>query len=284
MIARMNFRRALVFAALCACTGCAPRNWFQSQFVDARTVVGAHVPPFEPATGDPQFANGKLPSADGKKMLEDGYVRIGKSVFTCQDCATGYEEPAKKAAKAVGAAFVIVYQRVEGKSIENRTVLVDTYQFDVEWESETTTQAVSDGEGNVSYENEYSSTPHMKEKYREETRAIQHDQTAYLATFWAKAKPNPLGVFTRRLTKSEIAALNHLGVTAVAVSVVVTGSPAARGGIVEGDFLTAFGDTPIAKATPLHDQITRNAGQHVTVHALHANGSPFTAEITLGAL
>jgi hypothetical protein len=280
----MKLRRALVFAALCGCIGCSSRNWFQSYFVDSRTQLGAHVPPVEGATGDPQFANGKLPSADGKKMLEDGYVRIGRSEFTCQDCATGYEDAAKKAAKAVGAAFVIVYQRNKGSSIEHRTELVDTGQFDVEWETESTQRPVTDSEGNASYENDTTTTPHMKEKYVEQEREIQHDKTAYLATFWAKAKADPLGVFTRHLTKPEMEALGRMHIAgAAAVSVVVHGSPAEKAGIVEGDFITSIGDTALTKSTPLHDQITSNAGQHVTIHALHANGSPFTAEITLGA-
>ncbi len=281
----MNLHRVMIVAALCGGVACAPRNWFQSHFVDARTTLGAHAPPTEPATGDPQFANGSRPSTDAKKMLEDGYVRIGTSEFTCQDCAEGYENAAKKAAKAVGAAYVIVYQRNAGVSTEYRKELVGTGQYEYDWEEETSLRAVDDGQGGTRYETETSYHPHAEEKMEEQTYTVQHDKIAYYATFWAKAKPDPLGIFLRHLKKSEAEALGRMHIAAAAaVGVVVRGSPAANGGIVEGDFLTAIGDTPLTKATPLHDQISKNAGQHVTIHGLHANGSPFTAEVTLGAV
>jgi C-terminal processing protease CtpA/Prc len=280
----MKLQRVMIAAALCGGIGCAPRNWFQSHFVDARTTVGAHPRPTEPATGDPQFANGGRVLDDEKKLLEDGYVRIGTSEFTCQDCAEGYENAAKKAAKAVGAAYVIVYQHDAGVSTEYRKELVGTGQYDYDWEEETSQRAVDDGQGGTRYETETTYQPHVHEKMEEQTNAIQHDKIAYFATFWAKAKPDPLGVYTRRLTKAEHGALQRMHLTAVAVWIVVRGSPAANGGIAAGDFLTSFGDTPIAKATPLRDQISKNAGQHVTIHGLHANGSPFTAEVTLGAV
>ena len=96
--------------------------------------------------------------------------------------------------------------------------------------------------------------------------------------FWAKAKPDPLGVLVRDLTNDE---KSRAGVPAVMIYAVVRGSPAASAVLGRNWVITSIGDTPTGDSAAFHAQVLAHVGQRVTIRGRNNHG-PFAIEVALG--
>jgi hypothetical protein len=268
----VRLREVVALLALLASTGCGHTNYFQKYYLDARSEPGGYVPPIERSTVATEYRGGKNLHVESRRMLEDGYVVVGSSDFVCTDCFF-YQPDLQQVAQSNGAAVVIVYSRQVGKTVQHWTqeVMVGIGSESTEGSSTTTCQggecSTESTPGTVSWH------PIFEKREGDD----YHFKEAHLALFWAKAKPDPLGVFVRDLTAKEA---THLGSRGALVYAVVRGSPASAAGLARGDVLTSVGDAVI-DAAALRAQILTLAGQRVTLHGLHRR-HPFTIEVPLG--
>jgi hypothetical protein len=259
--------------ALLASTGCGHTNYFQKNYLDARPQPGRYVPPIERATADADCREGQNLHLESRRMLEDGYVVVGSSDFVCTDCYF-YRPDLQQVAQSNGAAAVIVYSRQVGKTVQHWTeeVMIGIGSDSTEGTSSTVCQGgectTESTPGTVTWH------PIVEKREHDD----YHFKEAHLALFWAKAKPDPLGVFARNLTAKEAATLEIRG--GVLVYAVVRGSPAAAAGLARGDVLTAVGDSAVDAAS-LRAQILTLAGRRATLRGYHRR-RPFTIEVPLG--
>jgi hypothetical protein len=219
-----------------------------------------------PVTGPPQLVTSTNMRADAIRMMENGYLLLGRSKFN------GPVVDPRKAldlAKEIGACAVIVQQEY----LDTITESVPVSEYIPPHEKTVTIKDDSmwgsgQREITVKVDGEYKTTyvPQTLDYY---------EQTA---TYWAKSQPPIFGVLVRGLDpqlRQELET-NH-GVLIVAV---ITGSPAFTADMLRGDIIVSVAGERIQGTDHFFDLVIANSGATVPVEVLR-NGQPLSFSIAI---
>jgi hypothetical protein len=248
----------LVAAVGVALIGCS--NPFRETY-ESRLELwsGAEPSALLPATGPPKLVTSDRLRRDAVRMMENGYVLLGRSQFTGTDIDG---RAALAQAEDVGASVVLLqaeYAKTVTEAvpmtewIPDRTV---TYTIVEEVQTGPDAGALVEREVTRTIEGEFQTY------YIPETS----DYYDVAATFWAKAKAPRFGVLVQPLTneaKQEIE--SNRGVM---VRTVIIDSPAYEADVLPGDIITRFGDDRVESAAQLFSLIEEHAGEEVSIEVV----------------
>ncbi len=238
----LPFTQAVLFLAvliLCGPMGCTSNPY--SQFYVAKP-QGASLkkdPYLVPNYSDPHVFGGLSPEADGRQMVENGYVMIGYSSFGAPYVDAG---AAVKQAKKLKAKVVVLYPggAQQGKPGQHSLSPLQTIGASV--------------------------SPWLDPYFR--PNASHSTYYDVLATYWVKHKPSIFGAWFNQQDwrgYRTLQARNGLLVTAVERD-----SPASKANILTGDVLNEINGSPLSIVN-VHKVLEALAGKKVQVN-LTRNG------------
>lgn len=247
---RSHSRFVPLLSALVLCAGCA--NPFRSGYESRleRWPKG-EVERLLPADAPAKLLTSTNMRRDAIRMMEEGYLLLGRSKFTGPAVNPG---EARSLAKEVGASVVLVQQEF----VESVAEAVPVSEWIPPREVTYTMRQEVDGE--------------IVE--REVTREVQGEfQTRYVpettdyyehrATYWAKSKPPIFGVLVHSMQDRD---RQRIGSNrGVVVSAVINDSPAFDADILRGDVITAVSGTVMTSPDQFFDYVVANQGKEVQV-------------------
>ena len=222
--------------------------------------------------GPPQLLTSDNMKNDAKSMLETGFVLLGRAKFQEEKLD---ESMALQQAQAIGAWVVLVSNKYVGT--ETQSVPIG------EWTPDQTTTTTE----NVQIQRDPNKPPVDIQRQVTQTTPgqlqityvpVSVDYYDYSATFWAKAKPSPIGVLVQPLTV--VLKKTYQTNKGVVVKIVVQKSPAYNANVLEGDVLVSLAGEDIETPDQFFDLISRNAGKTVDLNLIR-NGQPLTISIKL---
>ncbi|MES2353950.1 MAG: hypothetical protein V4568_05980 [Pseudomonadota bacterium] len=220
---------------------------------------------FHSTTSTPEIRHGGDPKNDDTKMLEDGYVRVGYSIFNGQKIA---EAEAATQAKAVGADVVIIYFKYASTGYGAMPFFLPDTQ---------TLTASALGAPGVSPISGAANMP-MTANPTAMFPSMNVHRYDHFASYWTKAPPAIFGAVIEEFTVNE--RQRNGGNIGVVVSAVVKRSPAFMKNIARGDVIKRIGDIDTWESQSYSEAITRYAGMSVKVVLLR-NGAEIDKKILL---
>lgn len=238
-----------LFALLCGCAN--PYTQFYTDQVEGRSI--RELPMLVTHDGDPQLYATADHERDGRALFENGYVLIGYSTFNAGPVDS---DQAIRHAKKVGAALVLLQSQYTN-------TLMGTIPYTVQNPSQTVTTYHSGSVYGSGGYGGYSGTSTTTVPGGYTTHQIPYaiNRYDYAATFWAKAKPLPLGVQVNDLTDDLRKQIGRN--RGVVINVVVKGSPAFNADMMRGDIITKINDEIVSDAQSFGMTVARYAGQEV---------------------
>jgi len=203
--------------------------------------------------------------ADGKRLLENGYVFIGESSFY-GPATRSNQEQAVTQGKKVGASVVLF----KSEYMDTRSGVIPYTVANPAVVSTVNTSGTVYGNGGSA---SYSGTGTVTTPGGYSTYAIPYsvDRNNFYASYWAKRDPNKihLGMFYRPLDD----ATRHRLETKIGlqVAIVIRGTPAFNANFLEGDILLKISGRDITDAQSLNAELTQLAGQRVTFDLLRGD-------------
>ncbi|WP_144162831.1 PDZ domain-containing protein [Paraburkholderia sp. BCC1885] len=212
----------------------------------------------------PVIIRGSDPETDYQTMFGDGFRLLGYSSFNGKE---GREYQVKQQAEAVKAVRVLLYEKYSGAE---QTAVPLTLPNTA---SATTNFYGSGGYGTATTTMTGSTTTMVPISVR------RYDQ---MATFWIRAKPNPvLGIDIRDLTPQQRAILQtNKGVT---VNAVQKDTPAYDADLLKGDILKSVGSIEVTDGRELQQLLQKFAGQKVKVEFIR-DGKLVSKDIKLNPI
>jgi predicted metalloprotease with PDZ domain len=107
---------------------------------------------------------------------------------------------------------------------------------------------------------------------------VNTDYFDYSASFWAKAKPSPIGVLVDDLTDQ--LRKEYQTNKGVVVEVVVRGTPAFNADVLKGDILVSLAGEEIQGEDQFFDVVSRHTGETVDLNLIR-DGQAKTLSLTL---
>jgi len=214
-----------------------------------------------PPTGKVEIVTSTDIEADSVRMMEAGYLLLGRSKFQGKELDP---EAARDTAKDLGASVVFV------KSEYAKTVheAVPMEHWSTVRHERPANARTSPGGGD---------TMHGEYKVRFVQRPVDYFDLS--ATFWAKSKPPILGVIVESSAGAATAAPDTRGVL---VRAVINGSPAATAGILREDVIVRFAGTEIATPDAFFAAVVANKGRTVDVDVVRvATGKELSLRVVL---
>lgn len=206
-----------------------------------------------PATAVPRLVKTVNLQEDSRKLAEDGYTLLGRTGFN--DVETD-DALALKHGQAVGAEVVLLWRRFTGAYQHVSTSVVP----------DMSTGIVTDSQGRSVSVTTYGQRSEVDTYY---TRHYD-----YIALYWARRLPDPLGVDLRDLSVEERQKLRSN--QGAVIETVVKRTPAFFANLIVGDVITAIDGVPVVDAAQAATLLEQRRGKKVV---LTRNGSPF--EVTL---
>jgi hypothetical protein len=262
-------------ATLALLTGCA--SGFETYYRPAppATLVMATPSLLPPPPTPAVYMHSADVQADGKRLLEGGYVFIGDSSFY-GPANRSNEEQAVEQGKKVGASVVLF----KSQYMDTRSgVIPYTVANPAVVSTVNTSGTVYGSNGNSA---NYSGTGTVTTPGGYSTYAIPYsvDRNTFYASYWAKRDPNKihLGLNYGPLNDAQRHRLERN--TGLQVSIVVQGTPAFNANFLEGDILLKMNGADITDVPSFSADVVRLAGQRVTFDLLR-DGQPRTIALTL---
>lgn len=200
---------------------------------------------------DPKLIQGSDDEMDSMKMLEDGYVLIGYSLFNSGDVNIS---DAIDQAKTVKAAVVFVYSKHTNTESGVLPLTRPNKQT-----SMTNIQGNIYGPGGfATYSGNTSTTT-----YGTKTTYVPYtvNKSDYLATYWAKRKPPIFGAYLVDLTdddRRKISSNKGMRITAV-----IKNSPAFFSDIFRGDIIKQIGEVEVYNEEKYKEALEKYRGKTV---------------------
>ena len=222
--------------------------------------------------GEPKLVTSTNMKNDSHSLLEDGYVLLGRAKFRDP---TLDESQAIEQGKAVGAWVVLVSHQYVNTVTES--VPFGQWTPDQTTVTEQTAQIQRDpNKPPVTVQNQTVQT--VQGQFQTTYVPVNMDYYEYSATFWAKAKPSPIGVLVESLNDDQKKQLQTN--KGVVVEVVIRGTPAYEADVLKGDVLTSLADEQIQTPDQFFDIVGRHQGEPVTL-ILIRDGQAKTLSLTL---
>ncbi len=202
----------------------------------------------EAPKGDVEIVTSKDIEADALRMMENGYLLLGRSKFRGKEVDPA---SARDVAKELGASIVFV--KAEYATTVREAIPMERWtpagRDRVAMERPTGSRAV----GGAAMQGEY--------KVTYQRRAVDYYDTA--TTFWAKSKPPIFGVIVEKFAGSgtDVQSAGR----GVVVRAVIGSSPASRAGILPEDIVVRFAGTEITEPDQFFATVVANKGRLVEV-------------------
>jgi PDZ domain len=257
---RARICSAAMFVVVIA--GCATPNPYATHFT--RAVRGAPVAAeqvFAAPDAPPQVYHTEDLAKDAYALRENGFGVIGEARFNASRLDDGL---AVEQAHVIGATIVLIRSR---------------YSHTVTGSIPYTTYAPPI----VVRDRHSASDVYVTVPGQYQTNYVPYAETRndYVALFWGRLKPGPLGIFYSDLDLDVRQQLERN--TGAQVDVVVKGSPAFRANLLPGDVIVAFAGEPVESADALTRALAQHAGQDVTIDVLR-KGQARRIALTLNPL
>ncbi len=221
---------------------------------------------------EPKLVTSNNMKSDSHSLLEDGYVLLGRAKFRDPKLD---ESEALEQAKAVGAWMVLVSHQYVNTVTES--VPFSQWTPDQTTVTEQTAQIQRDpNKPPVTLQNQTVQT--VQGQFQTTYVPVNMDYYEYSATFWAKAKPSPIGVLVEPLTDDQRKQLQTN--KGVMVEVVIRGTPAYEADVLKGDVLMSLADEQIQTPDQFFDIVGRHQGEPVIL-ILVRDGQAKTLSLTL---
>jgi hypothetical protein len=253
-LVRKGLLSVLFSSLLSLPAGCASNGFRETYQSSLERWPSGEVSRLVPRRGDVAILTSSNVERDEIRMMENGYLLLGRSRFQSPEIDPG---AARSVATDLGASLVLVkteYARtVEDAQPVERWVNVHGDP------SRSSTGAPSTRAMLGEFRTTYVRTP------------VSYYESA--ATFWAKSKPPIFGVLVegtgQRTTSSDSYGAPTTG-RGVVVRAVIVESPAAKAGIVRDDVIVSFGGTTITDPDQFFDTVVADKGRDVEVDVVHA--------------
>jgi len=257
--ASMRWALSLALVAAAVLAGCATSNPYATHFT--RAVPGSPVAAgqvFEAPDAPPQVYHTDDLDKDAYALRENGFGLIGAARFNASRLDDGL---AIEQAHAVGATVVLV--RSKYSHTVTGSIPYTTYAPPI-----------------VVRDRHSSSDVYVTVPGQYQTNYVPYSEARndYVALFWGRLKPGPLGIFYGDLDLDVRQQLERN--TGAQVDVVVKGSPAFRANLLPGDVIVALRGEPIESAEALTQALSRYAGEDITIDVLR-KGEPRRIAVTL---
>jgi hypothetical protein len=212
-----------------------------------------------PPSGAVEIVTSNDIEADAIRMMENGYLLLGRSKFRGTELDA---DAARDAAKSLGASVVFV-----------KSEYAKTVREAVPIERWTTARAPAGNRDALGG----GDPMHGEYKVRFVQRKVDYFDLS--ATFWAKSKPPIFGVIVEN---SGGVTTQSSGARGVVVRAVIAGSPAARAGLQREDVIVRFAGGEITTADGFFDSVIANKGRTVEVEIVRVSqGKDFKIELQL---
>ncbi len=257
----------LILLVVCACANPFRKSYTSSLERWPSGEVGRLLAPEGPA----KIVTSNDMRRDAIRMMEDGYLLLGRSVFRSPEVDP---KLARKVSEEIGASVILVAQR-------HATSLTEAVPMSV-WipdrEITTTETGVVQGGPNAGQMWERETTKVIEGEFRTQYIPETTDYYDYAATYWAKSKPPIFGVLVAALDERERQQLQSN--RGVSVRAVIRRSPAFQSDILRGDILTRIADLDVFDPDQFFDAVVANQGKKVALEYFR-NGEKKTIAVQL---
>lgn len=262
MTTNLRLLRGLVLGLSAAILACASNNAFKEKYQSSlERWPSGEVNRLLPSEGKVDIVTSTDTQRDAIKMMENGYLLLGRSKFRSQQVDA---DAAREVARELGASVVLLRKQyattVQGAVATERwfpSSRADAPVTDPSRPEAPSAQTV-DQNARATVQGEFRTT------YVPQTI----DYYDFAATFWAKSKPPIFGVLVE-------APGPHIrektGGSGVVVRAVINDSPAASAGVLGGDVIVKFAGTDIGGTDQFFDTVVKNAGKEVDVDLLRGS-------------
>lgn len=262
-------------AALALLTGCV--SGFEKYYHPAPAATLAQAapqllpPPPQPAVN----LHSADVQADGKRLLEDGYVYIGESSFY-GPANRSNQKQAVEQGKKVGASLVLF----KSEYMDTRSGVIPYTVANPSVVSTVNTSGTVYGSNGNSASYNGTGTVTTPGGYSTYNIPYSVDRNTFYASYWAKRDPSKihLGMFFRPLDDATRHRLERN--TGAQVAIVMRGTPAFNANFLEGDILLKINGQDIIDGQSLTAELPQLAGQSVTFSILRGD-EPRTISVTL---
>jgi S1-C subfamily serine protease len=256
MLSTVRPQAWMILLGTIAFTACASNPY--SQFYVDRAQSGRSIPASPSETI--QVLHGNDPDQDFVSMAENGFALLGFANFNGPAARVGQ---ALDQGQRVGATIVVLYGKYTGTVTGSVPIVLPNQPIT----ATTSEHGIVSGPGGTAV---YSGTAVTtisggSTAYNIPYRVDRYDQ---FASFWAKAKPPILGVYSRDLDQAERSALQRN--RGVVVTAVVKGSPAFASDILRGDILLQVEGTEVLDVNQMNSLLLANAGRRVVIQVMRS--------------
>jgi len=267
----MCFRRlgATVASVAVVLAGCA--SGFEKFYTPAPPATLASVATLPPPETPQLFAHSDDLNADGKRLREQGYVLIGTSSFYGPANRSNAQQAVTQG-KNVGAAVVMV----KSQYMDTLTGVVPFTTTGPPQVATVNTSGTVNTYGSGGYATgTYSSTGTLTMPGATTTNSLPYSipRNTFFASYWAKGDPNKMRLGAYWVPLSDDLRHRLQRNTGVQINVVVTGTPAFRANILEGDVVERINHEDVIDVAGFRDQLARYAGQTVDLEIMRGDES-----------
>jgi len=224
-----------------------------------------------PPEKEVQIVTSEKMKEDALRMMEDGYLLLGRSRFRGPYIDHGI---ARKQAKEIGASVVMI----EKKHAETLTETVPVSEWIPGHQVTYTEKTVVQSGPNAGQVVQREVTRMVEGEFQTSYVPESVEYYDYAATFWGKSKPPIFGVLVQALTDEMRQALQTN--RGVEIRAVLRNSPAYRADLLRGDVIIAFAGEPVLDVDQFFDAVVANQGKRVALE-IRRDGQPMTMEIPL---
>jgi hypothetical protein len=251
---------AIVVAAVVAACGGSGNAFKDSYRSSLERWPSGEVSRLLPSSGKVEIVTSKDIEADAIRMMESGYLLLGRSKFKGEQVNP---DAAREVAGDLNASVVLL--KTEYANTVQEAIPIEKWTNIRRESAERTSGARAGGP---------SSAMHGEFRITYVRKAVDYYNLA--ATFWAKSKPPIFGVLVEtqgaRTSESGGSGPSSTG-RGVVVRAVIMDSPAARAGVLRDDVVVRFAGTEIVDPDQFFDTVVANKGREVEIELVRVADS-----------
>lgn len=257
---------------LFGCAGSAFKQHYESHSERQPSDAKSRLLP--PPEGEARLLSSEDIRADAVRLMENGYLLLGRSKFVSKQIDPG---SALKLAKEVGASVILVSEQYTN-TVED--IVPVTEWIPAKQDTIVKTVVISDGRNNGRKVIRQAVVETTEGEFQTTYVPQSTDYYEYAATFWAKSKPPVFGVMVRPTDEETRQRLqsNH-GLMVVAV---IRDSPAFLADILRGDVIMKYANQDITSRRQFFDLVQANADKKIELQ-FERNGELKTMSVQLAS-